>query len=53
MAELQNFIDLAQVLANAARPEIMSRFRTGIAVDAKSDASPVTEADRTTERVMR
>ena len=53
MAELQNFIDLAQVLANAARPEIMSRFRTGIAVDAKSDASPVTEADRATERVMR
>jgi len=53
MAEMQTFIDLAQVLADAARPEIMSRFRTGIAVDAKSDASPVTEADRTAERVMR
>ncbi|HEY9080605.1 histidinol-phosphatase [Magnetovibrio sp.] len=53
MAAMQNFIDLAVVLANAARPEIMSRFRTGIAVDAKSDASPVTEADRSAERVMR
>jgi len=53
MAALQNFIDLAVVLANAARPEIMKHFRTGIAIDAKSDASPVTEADRAAERVMR
>jgi len=53
MADLQTFINLAVVLGDAARPEIMSRFRTGIAVDAKSDASPVTEADRSAERVMR
>lgn len=53
MSDMQSFIDLATKLADTARPEIMSRFRTGIAIDAKSDASPVTEADRTAERVMR
>lgn len=53
MSDMQNFIDLAIRLADTARPEIMSRFRKGIEIDAKSDASPVTEADRTAERVMR
>ena len=53
MSNLQTFVDLATRLADTARPEIMSRFRTGIAVDAKSDASPVTEADRSAEKVMR
>lgn len=53
MTEFSDFKDLAINLADAARPEILSRFRTGIAIDAKSDASPVTEADRTAERVMR
>ncbi|MCW8914368.1 MAG: histidinol-phosphatase [Magnetovibrio sp.] len=51
--DIQSFVKLAERLADAARPEIMSRYRTGIAVDAKSDASPVTEADRSAERVMR
>ena len=45
--------ELAVRLADAARPEIMSRFRTGIHADAKADASPVTEADRACERAMR
>lgn len=50
---MDRFADLAQTLADAARPEIMGRFRTGIQADAKSDASPVTEADRAAERAMR
>ncbi|MBL4614240.1 MAG: histidinol-phosphatase [Magnetovibrio sp.] len=53
MTDLQKYIDLATQLVDITRPEIMSRFRTGIAIDAKSDASPVTEADRTAEKVMR
>lgn len=53
MTDIQTFIALAEQLADRARPEIMSRFRTGIAIDAKSDASPVTEADRAAERIMR
>jgi len=53
MTDLLSFAALATRLADAARPEIMSRFRTGIHVDAKADASPVTEADRACERAMR
>lgn len=53
MTDLQSFAQLAVRLADAARPEIMSRFRTGIHADAKADASPVTEADRASERAMR
>lgn len=53
MTDLQSFAALAIRLADAARPEIMSRFRTGIQADAKADASPVTEADRACERAMR
>jgi len=53
MSPLDDFARTAAQLADRARPEIMSRFRTGIAINAKSDASPVTEADRTAERVMR
>ncbi|HEY9163293.1 MAG TPA: histidinol-phosphatase [Magnetovibrio sp.] len=53
MTDIQNFTALAAQLADAARPEIMSRFRTGIQADAKSDSSPVTEADRASERAMR
>lgn len=53
MPDIENFAQLAVRLADAARPEIMGRFRTGIQADAKSDASPVTEADRASERAMR
>lgn len=53
MTTIQNFTALAAQLADAARPEIMSRFRTGIQADVKSDSSPVTEADRASERAMR
>jgi len=50
---MQSFLTLAVRLADAARVEIMPHFRTGIKVDAKSDRSPVTEADRATERTLR
>lgn len=53
MHDIDHFTALALKLANASRSEIITRFRTGIAVDAKSDSSPVTEADRAAERVMR
>ena len=53
MNDMERFAELAARLADAARPEIMSRFRTGIQADAKSDSSPVTEADRAAERAMR
>lgn len=53
MSDIQRFTDLAKRLADTARPQIMSRFRTGIHADAKADASPVTEADRASERAMR
>ncbi len=50
---IENFKALADGLAEAARMEIMPRFRTGIHADVKSDRSPVTEADRASERAMR
>lgn len=53
MSDMERFVDVATRLADAARPEIMGRFRTGIEADAKADASPVTEADRAAERAMR
>ena len=53
MTDLAPFVALAEQLADAARTEIMPRFRTGIHADVKSDRSPVTEADRESERVMR
>ena len=53
MTDIASFVALAEQLADAARSEIMPRFRTGIRADVKSDRSPVTEADRESERVMR
>ncbi|MDH3212441.1 MAG: hypothetical protein OEM05_08135 [Myxococcales bacterium] len=42
----------AEAAADAARREIVPRFRS-VAVEAKSDGSPVTEADRAGERAIR
>ncbi|PCI41398.1 MAG: histidinol-phosphatase [Rhodospirillaceae bacterium] len=53
MTDLAPFVALAEQLADAARSEILPRFRTGIHADVKFDRSPVTEADRESERVMR
>lgn len=47
------FLALADRLADAARPVIRQYFRTPVAVDAKSDSSPVTIADREVETAMR
>ena len=42
----------AEAAADAARDEIVPRFRA-VSVEAKSDGSPVTEADRAAERAIR
>ncbi|RAU21748.1 histidinol-phosphatase [Paramagnetospirillum kuznetsovii] len=47
------FVALAERLADAARPVVRKYFRTPVAVDDKSDASPVTIADREVEAAMR
>ena len=46
-------IALAHRLADAAGAAIRPHFRSGAAVDTKSDASPVTIADRAAEEAMR
>lgn len=44
---------MAEKMADAARSIIMRYFRTGVSVDDKPDSSPVTIADRESERAMR
>jgi inositol-phosphate phosphatase/L-galactose 1-phosphate phosphatase/histidinol-phosphatase len=46
-------IALAHRLADAARAEILPHFRSGMASEAKADATPVTLADRNAEEAMR
>ena len=46
-------VALAERLADAARPIAARYFRTGLTVDDKTDASPVTIADREAETAMR
>jgi inositol-phosphate phosphatase/L-galactose 1-phosphate phosphatase/histidinol-phosphatase len=48
-----SLVRLAERLADAARPVVMGHFRTGVAVDDKADASPVTAADREVESALR
>jgi inositol-phosphate phosphatase/L-galactose 1-phosphate phosphatase/histidinol-phosphatase len=48
-----DFVALANNLADAARPIAARYFRTGVTIDDKSDASPVTIADREAETAMR
>ena len=49
----EEFVALATALADAAGAVVKRYFRTPVAVDAKSDATPVTIADREAERAMR
>ena len=49
----QEFIDLANDLADTAGPIARLYFRSDIEIDRKSDASPVTIADREVESAMR
>ena len=46
-------VALANNLADAARPIVARYFRSGVVVDDKTDASPVTIADRESETAMR
>lgn len=50
---MQDFIELATKLADEAGEIIRPYFRTDMAIDSKSDASPVTIADRTVEQRLR
>lgn len=49
----RDLIDLAARLADASRPILCHWFRSGLSVDLKGDASPVTRADREAEAAMR
>jgi inositol-phosphate phosphatase/L-galactose 1-phosphate phosphatase/histidinol-phosphatase len=46
-------VALAHRLADAARPIVSKHFRTQVVIDDKSDATPVTIADRDAETAMR
>lgn len=50
--ELEQALAVAAVAADRARAETLPRFRA-VAVEIKSDGSPVTEADRAAERAIR
>ncbi len=50
--DLEAAAGFAEAAADAARKEILPRFRN-VAVETKSDGSPVTEADRAAERAIR
>jgi len=49
----QSYVDLAQRLADVARPIVRRYFRTPVGVDDKPDSSPVTIADREVETAIR
>jgi histidinol-phosphatase len=49
----REWLDLVLELATLTGNVALSRYRTGIAVDLKDDASPVTEADRAAEQFAR
>jgi histidinol-phosphatase len=46
-------LDAVTEVAKIAGDEALKRFKSGIAIETKSDGSPVTEADRAAERVAR
>ena len=50
---MDEFVAAALAAADAAAAAIRPFFRAGIGVETKSDASPVTVADRTAEQAMR
>lgn len=51
-SELRDALDVAHRACDRAREEILPRFRN-VAVETKSDGSPVTEADRAAELAIR
>lgn len=54
MTQLAEAVQLAERMADAARPVVLRSFRTpALAVEAKADDTPVTIADREAEAVLR
>jgi myo-inositol-1(or 4)-monophosphatase len=53
LADLDRFIAAAEAAADVAGAVVRPFFRADLAVDTKSDRSPVTIADRTAEQAMR
>jgi histidinol phosphatase-like enzyme (inositol monophosphatase family) len=51
--KLKEYLDFAAALAEEAGQITLRYFRSGVAVETKSDASPVTIADRETEQFIR
>ena len=50
---IHKMLPLAQLMADASGEIIRRYFRSGVVVDSKADASPVTRADREAETAMR
>jgi 3'-phosphoadenosine 5'-phosphosulfate (PAPS) 3'-phosphatase len=46
MTEADDFVDLAERMADAVRPIVMGYFRSGLTIDTKADTSPVTPTAR-------
>ena len=53
MADAADFLSVAEEAADLAGRVIRPLFRSALLVEAKGDASPVTEADRAAERAIR
>lgn len=51
--QIESFVALANRLADASRPILRSYYRRKLDIDIKSDASPVTQADREAEAAIR
>ena len=51
--DIQTLHDAAREVARIAGATAASYFRSGVAIETKADATPVTEADRAAERVAR
>ncbi|HBO58577.1 MAG TPA: histidinol phosphate phosphatase, partial [Alphaproteobacteria bacterium] len=47
------YLSFAEELADASGAEVLKYFRRPLDVEAKADTSPVTIADRQSEKVMR
>lgn len=52
-ADIDEILSLAERLADAVRPVVLEKFRSGIDHEAKGDESPVTDSDRAAEKIMR
>lgn len=53
MPQAADFLEVAEAAADLAGQVIRPLFRSALLVEAKGDASPVTEADRAAERAIR